>query len=343
VTVVYHELETALAATLDGFLLDFARSLATLYHEKVIGSIEWTSDSMCQFEYALREVHSPQASRHEMRSHGLQSDRIVTTDIEDYVTSHWRIEHHLMRGSVSHQLGPAGETPPRALGLWQAIPTWLREQVAVVRGDLFRKQEIEIARWEDTVVRRSSREEVRVLVDPAITLAGQLVLTAWDEQELKRDIPAITLHSDQLAPQSFRGAVPLSEWDHQPEQQPAMTTTRHEQVSLLGLLTVPALMSLVCSLWFPGGFAVPVLAAFGVVVLWTYNLRGYAPVLNQQHQGSFQLLATCTGLLAGCSSLTAPYAIASRSLGMLALSMLAIVGAAVCWSWSQDLLEQPRH
>jgi len=338
--VAFETLETALARTLNDFLYSFERALMTLFQDKSIGSIEWTNDSMCQFSFALLEIYSQGSSSNVRRLSGLGRDQVWTTEREQYVTSHWRIEHHLMRSKMKPRIGLSKNTPPRAMHLWDSVPDWLGDHVGVVHGDLFRKQAVVIAKWEDAVVRQSYHEEVKVYCDPAIVLFGQLVLTAWDQQELDSEQAAITLD---FQDPSKRQTSPPTQPARAVHAIPETAFETQDLQTAFPLFVIPAFLSFVCSMWFPGAIALPLVAALVVLMTWILGVRSFVASMAPEAASQFQLYSICCGVFTASAALTAPYAIATMSLGALALSAVTIVGSTVCWIAARDLLDRPRN
>ena len=356
VASAYQVLVEALDSALDGFLMSFADSLAKLLGSKVVGSITWTNASMCQFSFAIREIRQQANTRVVRHENDIEIDRFWTTETMSYVTSEWRIEHHLMRSQVTNDIELPRKSPPRAMQLWKSIPAWLREHVGVVEGDLFRKQALEIAKWEDTVVQETYHEEVAIVGDPAITLFDQIVLTGWDESEMNQKKPAVMLstfdlgmRNDDIMQDNDLSTTELeaaSEFDPITNQE--LPEPRHEispQTEEIGyqfvLLVVPFFLSGVCAIWFPGAFALPVLAAVGVLALWGTSLRKYAASFGHETNTEFRKFALCSMLFACCGSVLVPYTIVTQSFGTLAVSVFSVLAATTCWVWARNLLDVP--
>ena len=336
VMVAYSTLATALANSLDEFLVGFANGLATLHGAQTVGSIEWTNESMCRFTYTLKEILPSAVVEEVTRTSKRSIDRTWTKESADYVTVSWYMEHHLTRGKMKSRLGLPRDSPPRAQRMWDTLPIWLADHVGVVQGDLLRKHANEVARWDDSVVRESYQEEVLPQADPAITLFDQLVLTAWDQKELVRSRPVRTVNqvSKPIQSDSRIPVAPVPVNDN-------ITFAVENLGASLFALFIPAALSFVCSIWFPHAFGIPILAAMLATLPWVYNFLDLNSLQQNAGQPSdFRFLGICTGVLASCASVTLPHAIVTQSPLTFMLSMFAVCGAVGCWVSVRNMLDK---
>jgi hypothetical protein len=199
---------------------------------------------------------------------------------------------------------------------------------------------------------------VSIVGDPAITLFDQIVLTGWDEPEMNQKQPAVTLNAiglgmrdddidimrdNDLATTELEAAAESEPVTNQelPEPHHEISPQTEEIGYQFGLLVVPFFLSGVCAIWFPGAFALPVLAAVGVLAVWGMSLRKYAASFGHATDTEFRKFALCSMLFACCGSVLVPYTIVTQSLGTLAVSVFSVFAATTCWVWARNLLDVP--
>ncbi len=243
---------------------------------------------------------------------------------------------------MKSRIGLPESAPPRVNRLWDTIPTWLYSHTGVAEGDLIRKKAAELARWEDEVVRTKYlppvRDDITNYPDPAIILLDQFVLTGWDQQEVEREQSVITLNSEHHTLR-LDNRVPATQTVPDPSRDPKIAT--EIQTSKLLLLVVPFLLSVICLQWYPGTFALPVVAALLAIVPWMLGLHEFAAKFGHVSNMNFEALGATVGVLSCSAVLAIPLSIYTQSPVLLLGSVLSVAGALFCWRLAIGALDQP--
>jgi|GEM_PF-4135725 len=336
IMVVHRSLEEALAVTLQEFLLRVAQSLLTLYEGGTLGSIEWTSNDMCRFVYSQREVRINDSTVAES-SHLLSGDtrRVFSKRQDQFSVIDWDITHNLTSATINERLGLPHEAPQRIAQLWDSTPTWLRPNAAVVKGTLFRKAAEKVESWEDTVVSREFEDFAVPRGDPAVTLFNQIVLGAWDSDELEgnRTISVLDPKAELEAPARSSGSF-LPSGGFEDEFRPSTALAFS-----LGWLLIPLGATFFASPGNPSSYFLPLVLAIAAIVPFLFSLRGYMQATNTKKKPSFYSFAIPCGISLACSSLAIPHMIMTKSPMSAIASVALVVFAVVTWFFARAELD----
>ena len=180
----------------------FAKALETAVERQLFGRVEWRGRSVCRFLFYKDVIIQT----------GVTSTGAILPDTVRFSSEsgHREVDYHRQISGVHeyrkalhcYQLldakrnpfpGPEMPLPPKARGILDATPVWLRPLVEYVSGTQFRERIL--AR--DTVQKtwtETETERVTFKGDPAITIFDY-ILTGWTDAEQKEAVRQQQLES----------------------------------------------------------------------------------------------------------------------------------------------------
>ncbi|QDT13392.1 hypothetical protein [Planctomycetes bacterium K23_9] len=180
---------------LEDACLKFANDVLALFdslqQEHLIGQIQEASTT-CRFAYFRRvAVVELAGMRKKERIADEPSERmfqigymVETLRVSDYDIQHRQAHHvhHVRQPTLNEPGSTVHPLPPKYSDLIEHCPDWLRGQLRILEGELFRHECVE---W-DLFTEKRSAEKVteRVRRDPAV-LIGPYVLAGWGEDAIK--------------------------------------------------------------------------------------------------------------------------------------------------------------
>lgn len=339
VAILHNSFEQALAITLHEFLQRFAISLGQLFRGASLGSIAWTSPTMCKFEFSLREVRigSSQSIGGQTLDGG-STRRTVRHIRTGYDVLDWEIEHHLDHAQSNSRIGLPQTVPQRVEHLWDSIPPWLQPYAGVTTGRLFRKCAAIVDNWEDTIVRREIVDQPLDRFDPAVTLFGQIVLTAWDDLELTDSRRTEILRTGNAPKSDIYRRDPILGRGRLEDEDMSV-----QALVLAGsLFFVPVIASLISSVRDSATFFLPIIFAALCFANWLCVIPGYAV----HHNGSggsnrFSQLAVFSGGMWACASVVVMPSVIYGSLPGFLISVFTICCGAYAWWKAKRELSPP--
>ena len=186
----FEYLSSDLQAAISSLVKSLLFSLEKLRDENVVGTIEWPVASACRFRFFETHIHqrAVQTSVRHERGHGWRKK--VTTQRGKVDYTHSANQHQLVFASRSGLDEYTELVPTRIQRLLGQIPSWLKPEIEIVDGDLFRKlrtdRHIKTDQWTKTHVREEKVEEPTYQFDPAVTF-GTYVLAAWVVDETQEE------------------------------------------------------------------------------------------------------------------------------------------------------------
>ena len=282
----YSLLRDHLHRSVEGFVENFFAVLDRLVEHQVVGEIEWPLETGCRFR--CFETHLRERDVNTTRS-----DMTITTTGKIDVEIHGQRQHLIETTRYSLPKYPR-LIPQRFHNLLEECPTWLRPEVEVVEGDLFRsdtgKHLVKTKRWlEERVLQRQLPRLERPMVgyhnDPAITL-GPYVFAAWLCEEREKE-----LHEIQQTNQQRRQRLS--------NQREAAKNRAYGHLAVAGCLQlIPLLLHLAgSSLWAPLHILALILSFVSLVPVW-WALQEYALAHDAPQEGPSLVLGTVAACFA---------------------------------------------
>lgn len=191
------------------FVDDLLGVLQTLADHHVLGRIVWPVSSGCRFRHYETRVYEGSYSKEKSGNRFAEGE----TTIERGIIEHRREIHQQQLAFATRQRLPQYKEliPSRVRMLLLAVPRWLRSEIEIVQGDLFRSdQGVQLLKREEW-----SETSVYYHEDPAATL-GPFVLACWLCEEREREIHGADqqslLHAKQLQAERIEHVNLYSKW-----------------------------------------------------------------------------------------------------------------------------------
>ena len=317
IAVVHDALLDASSTSLDAFLTHMLGSFAVLYRSQTIGSIEWTNDSTCRFEYPRLEV-SEDGFEEEYGYDGFIEE---VTETEKFKCVDLSIEHFIHRAQIDYQNRLPASAPLPAEHVWRAIPDFLTKYSSIVKGDIFRQRETECESWESTVVSTQIRaDSILNHADPAIVLFDQLVLTGWvDGPESTTESVSLAAPQEAFDTSSARASRRTEEVQRRNGQ---IFDAKESLSGASGLLFFPVISSAICSFFSPRAMLIPVLFAVFAAVSWAIASLRMNQIQSRAWDSRASILSIAAGVCYAWSAVVIPHALVNLSI------MSGIVGTA---------------
>ncbi len=205
---------------------DFVAALEKFTEQSIIGQISWPVKTACRFRYFDLQV-SEKSVNTQVETTQEDYSATTTTTTRGKVDFDLLIRRQQLAAAERYPLPKyASLIPARVRSLLDVIPTWLRPEIEIVEGDLFRsdegKKRLKTEHWSETQVQTVRWEDTDLDYDdtfldyhedPAATL-GPYVLSAWlcEERDEELHELAVTKHQRQQAVVSQRQAAQVGAW-----------------------------------------------------------------------------------------------------------------------------------
>jgi len=198
---------------------DFVAALENFTEQSVVGQISWPVETACRFRYfELQVAEKSVKSKVEITQD--DDSATTTTTTTGVINFDLLIQRQQLAAAQRFSLPQyASLIPARVRSLLDVIPTWLRPEIEIVEGDLFRsdkgKQRLKTECWTEKSVQtvRWDETDLDYHKDPAATL-GPFVLSAWlcEERDEELHEIAVNKHQRQQAVVSQRQAAQQDCW-----------------------------------------------------------------------------------------------------------------------------------